>query len=94
MVTFQRHLQIYIERNTFLVNFTMFAPIGKSEVRASAFKWNMAHLEVEIADLLRDEWADLPAQTSFFSKLKTISRLYRQVSKSKARDIKRLELET
>ena len=27
MITFQRHLQIYIERSTFLVHFTMLAPV-------------------------------------------------------------------
>ena len=68
--------------------------IGTSEVRDLAFKWNAAHLEGEIADLLRDKWAGLPAHTSFFSKLRTISRLYRQVSKAKAKDFKMLELDT
>ena len=68
--------------------------IGNSEVRTSAFKWNVSHLQGKILNQLSKTWAGLPAQTSFFSKLKVISRLYREVSKSKAREVRRLELDT
>ena len=54
----------------------------------------MSHLQRETLDLLSETWAGLPTQTSFLSKLRVISRLYRQVSKSKTTELRRLELDT
>ena len=63
-------------------------------MRTSTLKWNVTHLDGEISDLLSDKWAELPTQASFFSKLRIISRIYRQVSKRKAREMRKLELDT
>ena len=66
--------------------------IGSRDVRTSKFKWKVIHLKSEISDFLSDKWAGLPTQTSFFSKLRIISRIYRQASKRKAREIMKLDL--
>ena len=68
--------------------------IGSGEVRKSAFKWNIFYLQGEITGKLRERWKALPKNASFFYKLRNISRLYRQISKLKARENKKLELDT
>ena len=63
--------------------------IGSRDVRTSTFKWNVIHLKGEISNLLSDKWTGLPIQTSFFSKLRIISRIYRQLSKRKACEMRK-----
>ena len=63
--------------------------IGNSEVRKSAFKWNIFYLQGEITAKLRERWEALPKDATFFFKLRNISRLYRQISKLKARENKK-----
>ena len=46
----------------------------------------------ELAGKIKEKWAGLPANATFFFKLRHISRLYRQYSKNKAREHKKEEL--
>ena len=66
--------------------------IGSGEVRRAAFKWNVSYMEGEFATQLKEKWASLPIDASFFQKLRQITRLYRQFSKHKAKEHKREEL--
>ena len=68
--------------------------IENGEVRKSTFKWNISHLQGEICDTLSECWNKLLGDTSFFSKIRYISRVYRQESKKIARGNKREELDT
>ena len=43
---------------------------------------------------LRERWEELPKDASFFYKLRNISRFYRQISKLKARENRKVELDT
>lgn len=67
---------------------------GKKEARNMAFKWNVSYLRGEIIDLLEERWKRCPNDASFFYKLRHITRLYRQISKQKARDFKKKKLDT
>ena len=68
--------------------------IGSKEGKKSAFKWNMFYLKDEIIGKLGERWEELPKDTLFFYKLRNISRLYRHISKLKARENRKLELNT
>ena len=68
--------------------------IGDGEIRKSTYKWNVAHLQEETCELLRECWSKLPQTTYFFSKIRHISRVFKQLSKPKARDYKKEELDT
>ena len=68
--------------------------IENGEVRKSTFKMNISHLQGEICDTLSECWNKLLGDTSFFSKIRYISRMYRQESKKIARGNKREELDT
>ena len=46
----------------------------------------------ELARKIKEKWKGLPANVTFFSKLRHISRIYRQFNKSKAKEHKREEL--
>ena len=85
------HKAYYIQRNMVGLDhfpIQMKISIGNSDVRASHFKWNVTYLQGKIMDLHNKTGAGLPTQTSLFSKLRVISRLYRKVSKSKATKLK------
>lgn len=66
--------------------------IGRGEIRKTTLKWNVTYLKGEAAGKIREKWAGLPANASFFFKLRHISRIYRQFSKNKAKEHKREEL--
>ena len=66
--------------------------IGSGETRKTTFKWNVTYLKGEFSGKLKKKWEGLPANATFFFKLRQISRLYRQLSKNKARKHKREEL--
>lgn len=68
--------------------------IGSKEVMKSIFKWNVAHLQGEMIDMLRDKWNGCSEGASFFYKLMQITRIYRFVSKQKAKEFKKEELDT
>lgn len=67
--------------------------IGQDNVRNSPFKWNVSHLRGEVANQLRHMWATLMPETSFFSKLRKVFRLYRLLSIKKTKDFRRKELD-
>ena len=58
-----------------------------------AFKWNVAHLQWNVGNQHMDKWVVLPEENSFFSKLKHVSRFYRELCKDKARESKKEELD-
>ena len=66
--------------------------IGNHEVRKSAYKWNIAHLKGDMMAKLREIWERMPADATFFAKLRHVTRFYRQFSKQKASENKREEL--
>ena len=68
--------------------------IGDGELRKSTYKWNVDHLKDEACELLKECWKKLPEANSFFSKLRHISKVFRQFSKRKAREYKKKELDT
>ena len=67
--------------------------IGEDGARRSTFKWNISHLRGETADALRERWSSLPEGSSFFHKLRSITRLFRQISKQKAKEFRKEELD-
>ena len=68
--------------------------VGSRETRKSPFKWNVAHLKGEMTTKLRELWEGLPRDATFFSKLRHITRCYRQFSKQMAKEYKKEELYT
>ena len=66
--------------------------IRSGETRKTAFKWNVTYLKGEFSSKIKEKWEGLPANAIFFFKLRHISRLYRQLSKNKAKEHKRIEL--
>ena len=77
------HTPVHIEVN-----------ISGGEERKGAFKWNTAHLKGELKGKLEERWVSLPEDANFFYKLRNISRFYRQVCKQKAKENRRIELDT
>ena len=67
--------------------------LGNNETRRSAFKWNASHLKGETIDALSEKWTSQPEETFFFQKLRNIARFYRHLSKLKAKEFKRRELD-
>ena len=68
--------------------------IGEEGTRNSAYKWNLTYLDGEMSDALGLRWTSLPENTSFFHKLRDIKRFYMQHSKTKAREFRKVELDT
>lgn len=68
--------------------------IGNHEVRRTNFKWNVLHLQGKIIDMIQERWNRCPAYATFFYKLWHITKFFRQMSKQKAKDFKREELNT
>ena len=62
-------------------------------MRRSTYKWNAEHLGGDIGDKLRERWASLPKEASYFFKLRNITRYYRQYSKLKAQEFRKIELD-
>ena len=68
--------------------------MGEDGARRSTFKWNISHLKGETTEALRDRWTSLPEGSFFFHKLRNVTRLYRQLSKLKAKKFRKNELDT
>ena len=68
--------------------------IGSGEGRKTSFKWNMFYLKGDMIERLRERWEALPKEATFFFKLRNIARLYRQLNKIKAKENRKLELDT
>ena len=68
--------------------------IGEEGTRNSAYKWNLTYLDGEMSDALGLRWTSLPENTSFFHKLRDIKKFYMQHSKTKAREFRKVELDT
>ena len=68
--------------------------MGSGEDQKGAFKWNTSHLKGELREKLEERWVSLLEGTNFFYKLRNISRFYRQACKQKAKDNRRIELDT
>ena len=66
--------------------------IGQGEARKSAYKWNVAHLKGDIRDKLQEMWTNIPLDASFLLKLQNITRYYRQFTKFKALENRRIKL--
>ena len=67
--------------------------IGEDGARRSAFKWNILHLKGETARALREKWSGLLEDSYFFQKLRHVTRLFRQISKDKAKEFRKEELD-
>lgn len=65
--------------------------MGQKCVRKSPFKWNAFKLRGEIATQLRQKWASLPQEHTFFSK--QVSRLYQVLSIKKTKNFGKGELD-
>ena len=65
--------------------------IGNEEVRKTTFKWNVSHLQ-DTCNRLEECWNKLLEDASFFSKMRHITRIYKQLSKNKTRDYKKGKL--
>ena len=63
-------------------------------MRKSAFKWKVAHLKGETIAKIRELCERLFAEATFFSKLRHVTRFYRQFSKLKVKEHRREELNT
>ena len=68
--------------------------IGEDGARKSAFKWNLSYLTGEMSDVLGLRWTNLPEGTSFLQKLRNIKRFHRFYSKNKAKEFRKMELDT
>ena len=55
--------------------------IGSGEVRKLTFKWNVAHLKGETITKIQELWEKLPTEATFFSKLRHVTKIYRQFIK-------------
>ena len=51
------------------------------------------HLKGETIEVLSERWVNLPEEAPFFQKLRNIARYYRHISKLKAKEFKRRELD-
>jgi hypothetical protein len=68
--------------------------IREEEARKSAFKWNLTYLNGKMSDVQGLRWTSLPEITSFFHKLRDIKRFYRHHSKNKAKELRKIKLDT
>ena len=67
--------------------------MGEEGARRSSFKWNISHLKGEMVGTLRERWSSLPEESPFFQKLRNVTRLYRHLSKLKAKEFRKEELD-
>ena len=67
--------------------------MGEKGIRKSSFTWNITHLKGETITALRDRWSSLPCESSFFHKLRNVTRHYRQLSILKAKVFRKVELD-
>ena len=67
--------------------------VGEEGARKFAFKWNITHLKGETTKALRDRWSSLPGGSFLFHKLQNVTRHYRLLSKLKAMDFRKEELD-
>ena len=67
--------------------------VSEEGERKSSFKWNISHLKGETTLALRDRWASIPGEYSFFYKVKNVTRYYRQLSIRKAKEFRKAELD-
>ena len=68
--------------------------IGSGEGRKTTFKWNVSHLKGELMERLKERWNGIPEDANFFHKLRNIVRFFRQTCKQKAKNNRKVELDT